>query len=148
MMDDVLVSSGESSGYGWNSRRRVTKVSALDAIVQSSGIGAFALEARKKCRINLAARADLDSTELQTNGVGGFLCVPQCRLDPAAIGRIEEQDNMHSLRQQLMEQCQPLRRQVHHAKIGASRVATRAGEARVQPSLTGSSARRGRRSES
>jgi hypothetical protein len=46
--------------------------------------------------------------DLQPDGVGGFLRVPQCDLGGHIIGRIDEHGNANGVRHQFMQESQPL----------------------------------------
>ena len=92
------------------------------------GIGALARKGGKG-RIDLAARAGVEDMDLQPDGAGSFLHVPQCGLGGRSIGRIDEHGNTNGLGHQLMQESQPLGHHLLDEKIDAGRVAARPGEA-------------------
>jgi len=67
------------------------------------GIGALALKGGKG-RIDLAASAGVEDLDLQPDGAGGFLHLPQCGLGVRTIGRIDEHGNTHGFGHQLMQE--------------------------------------------
>ena len=92
------------------------------------GIGALARKGGKG-RIDLADRRGVEDLDLQPDGGGGFLHVPQRGLGGRSIGRIDEHGNTNGLGHQVMQQPQPLGRHLAGEKIDAGRVAAGPGEA-------------------
>jgi hypothetical protein len=67
------------------------------------GVGALARNGGKS-RIDLAARAGIEDVDLQPEGAGRFLSLPQCGLGGRSIGRIDEHGNTNGLGHQLMQE--------------------------------------------
>ena len=67
------------------------------------GIGALARKAGKG-RIDLADRTGVEDLDLQPNGGGGFLHLPQRGLGDRSIGRIDEHGNTNGLGHQVVQE--------------------------------------------
>ena len=80
--------------------------------------------------IDLADRRGVkDHLDLQPDCGGGLLHLPQSGLGDRSIGRIHEHRNTNGLWHQVMQEPQPLGRQLRVEKIDAGRVAAGPGEA-------------------
>jgi hypothetical protein len=71
------------------------------------GIGAVARKGGKGC-IDLADRRSIEDMDLQPDGAGSFLHLPQSGLGCRSVGRIDEHRNTNRLGHQLMQESQPL----------------------------------------
>ena len=83
-------------------------------------------------------RAGVEDLDLQPDGAGGFLQVPQCGLGTRTPisrqarrvgGRIDEHGNTNCLGHELMQECQPFGDHFLDEKIDAGRVGARPREA-------------------
>ena len=80
--------------------------------------------------IDLADRRGIeDHLNLQPHSGGGFPHVPYRGLGGRSVGRIDEHGNTNGLGYQVMQQPQPLGRDVRDEKIDAGRIPAGPGEA-------------------
>ena len=92
------------------------------------GIGAFASHCLKG-RIEFANRGGIEWLEFKSHSGGGLLRVPQCSLSSVRIDRIYEHGNTNGLGHHVIQEPQPLSRNLCCQKIGAGRVAAGVSEA-------------------
>jgi len=71
------------------------------------GVGALARKVGKS-RVYLADRTDVEDLDLQSDGGGGLLHLPQRGLGGRSIGRIDKHGNTNSFGHEFMQEPQPL----------------------------------------
>ena len=93
-----------------------------------SASGAFAPHCLEG-QIEFADRGGIEWLDFKSHSGGGLLRVPQCSLSSVRIDRIYEHGNTNGLGYHVIQEPQPLSRNLCCQKIGAGRVAAGVSEA-------------------
>ena len=92
------------------------------------GVGLIALKSREG-RLDFAAGAGVEHSNLQPEAACSFWHVPQNDLGDRSIGRIDKHGDTNCVGYQLMQQAQPLGQSLLDEIVDAGHIAARPGKA-------------------